>query len=139
MRTKFLTLMIAVGMLMSIAGIATAHHQPEHTQNHHGMCTAYFSGSENGQDKKRENGSAFGTFEETVGDQDDDGDVDSYDVAYFCDQTTGGFGNPGQGNDPSFGDDTCGFEDDVCQDLEDHEGGTGDDGNNGNDNPPGKG
>lgn len=138
MRLRVLSILSVIALVLGVASIATAHHNDDHTQNHHGMCTAYFSGGENGQEKKRENGNSFGVFEEGIGDRDDDGDVDSYDVADFCLETTGGFGNPGGGNDPSFGGDDCGFEQERCDELDGHGGGTGDDGNNNNENPPGR-
>lgn len=110
--------LVAVGLstivLSSTAVVASAHHAPDHTQNYHGLCTAYFSGSENGQQKKQENGQAFVVFRETIGDYNEDGTEDNEDVRAFCTDMTGGFGNPGQG------------------------GGSGD-GNNGNQNPPGRG
>lgn len=121
---KILAVASATLMLTSIAGVSAAHHRDGHDANYHGMCTAYFSGGENGQEKKRENGNAFGVFEGTVGDRDDDGDVDAYDVADFCNENTGGFGNPGGGNDPYFGDSDCGFEEEQCEDLDNQEGGT---------------
>lgn len=145
---KLLAVASATLMLSSVAGVAVAHHDDDHTQNYHGMCTAYFSGSETGQENKRSDdkndNSAFQMFEDTaVGDRDEDGDVDAYDVADFCNEWTQGFGNPGQGNDPWFdneGDepsDTCGFEQEQCDALDDQDGGRGD--NNGNQNPPGQG
>lgn len=133
MKRKLLA--VAITSLMAFGGtaaVAGAHHQDGHEANYHGMCTAYFSGSENGQEKKRDNGNAFSVFEETVGDRDDDDDVDAYDVADFCNEVTGGFGNPGGGNDPYFGDSTCGFEEEECTALEDQEGGTTPGESNGN-------
>lgn len=138
---KLLAVASATLMLSSVAGVAAAHHDDDHTQNYHGLCTAYFSGSETGQENKRSDdkndNSAFQVFEGTVGDRDEDGNVDAYDVADFCNEWTQGFGNPGQGNDPFFGDSDCGFEDEQCEELDDQDGGRGDD--NGNQNPPGQG
>lgn len=136
---KLLAVASATLLLSSVAGVSAAHHSDDHTANHHGMCTAYFSGSENGQENKRDNGNAFGVFEEGIGDRDDDGDVDAYDVADFCNENTGGFGNPGQGNEPFFGDSDCGFEEEECAALEDQDGGSNPGENNGNNNPPGQG
>lgn len=133
MKSKLLA--VTITGLLAFGGttvVAGAHHQDGHTQNYHGMCTAYFSGSENGQEKKRENGNAFNVFEETVGDRDDDGDVDAYDVADFCNEWTGGFGNPGGGNDPYFGDSDCGFEEEECAALDEQQGGTDPGNSNGN-------
>ncbi len=129
---KILAVASATLMLSSIAGVSVAHHNDDHTSNYHGMCTAYFSGSENGQGNKRDNGNAFEVFEATVGDRDGDDDFDAYDVADFCNEWTGGFGNPGQGNDPYFGDSDCGFEEEECTALEDQEGGTTPGESNGN-------
>ena len=129
---KILAVASATLLFSSIAGVSVAHHKDGHDANYHGMCTAYFSGSENGQNNKRDNGSAFGAFEGTVGDRDDDGDVDAYDVADFCNEWTGGFGNPGQGNDPWFGDSDCSFEDDECAALDEQDGGTTPGESNGN-------
>lgn len=139
MRFRILSILSVMALVLGMASIAGAHHNDDHDQNYHGMCTAYFSGGENGQEKKRENGNAFSVFEETVGDRDDDGDVDAYDVADFCNENTGGFGNPGQGNDPYFGDSDCGFSEEYCEELEDQEGGSNPGENNGNNNPPGQG
>lgn len=111
---KFLTVAITGLMFSSTAMVASAHHNTDHTQNYHGLCTAYFSGSENGQEKKQENGMAFMVFRETIGDYNGDDTEDNQDVMDFCTDMTGGFGNPGQG------------------------GGSGD-GDNGNNNPPGRG
>jgi hypothetical protein len=140
-------------MSLSLAGIASAHHQDGHDANTHGMCTAYFSGSENGQGNKRGNANSFSNWlQETDGDGnlihdwDGDGDVDAYDIASYCNETTGGFGNPGGGNTPFFGDSNCGWEegdegfadeddndqDDRCDDLEAQEGGTDPGNSNGN-------
>lgn len=142
MRLRILSILSVMALVLGVASIAAAHHQDGHDQNYHGFCTAYFSGSENGQEKKRENGEAHQDFYETAtseGDRDGDGDVDTWDVADFCIDNTGGYGNPGQGNEAFFpeGDDEgedCGNEETHC-----HEGGGGSgDGNNGNQNPPGQ-
>ena len=133
MKRKLLA--VTITGLMAFGGtaaVAGAHHQDGHDANYHGMCTAYFSGSENGQGNKRDNGNAFEVFEGTVGDRDGDEDVDAYDVADFCNEFTGGFGNPGGGNDPYFGDSSCGFEEEECTALEDQEGGTTPGESNGN-------
>lgn len=142
MRLRILSILSVMALVLGMASIATAHHDPDHDQNYHGFCTAYFSGSENGQQKKQENGNAFEEFSDTVfdsgddqtGDRDGDDDFDRYDIADFCMDNTGGYGNPGQGNEPYFDpeNDTegpeCGTEETMCS-----EGGDGSgDGNNGN-------
>lgn len=139
---KILAVASATLMLSSIAGVSAAHHKDGHDANNHGMCTAYFSGSENGQENKRENGNAFVSFETTVGDFDEDGDTDAYDVAGYCNENTGGFGNPGGGNSPFFPDeDDCPADDPTtptedeaaeCEALADQEGGTTPGESNGN-------
>lgn len=91
---KLLAVASATLMLSSVAGVSAAHHKDDHDANYRGMCTAYFSGSENGQEKKRDNGNAFGVFEETIGAE------NAQDVADFCNDTVGSIGNPGQGNEP---------------------------------------
>ena len=136
---KILAVASATLMLSSIAGVSAAHHQDGHDANNHGMCTAYFSGSENGQENKRDKGNSFEQFVIGIADSDGDDDVDAYDVARFCNQEEGGFGNPGGGNTPFFGDSDCPEDDSAtpenedpgdCEDLENQPGGTGD-GNNG--------
>ena len=141
MRLRILSILSVLTLVMGLASIATAHHRDSHTSNDHGMCTAYFSGGENGQGKKRQNGNAFEEFANGIADADGDGDTDAYDIAEYCIDATGGYGNPGGGNDPFFGDSDCGYEDDPttaedesqrCQELEDREGGTDPGNNNGN-------
>ncbi len=137
---KTLAVATATFMFASIAGVAGAHHSEDHTANHHGLCTAAFSGSENGQGQKSDNGQAFITFLENTGDYDEDGDVDRRDLAAFCLDSEGGFGNPGQGNDPAFfEEDDCEQEDSdaqqACEDLADYGGGTDEGNSNGKQNP----
>lgn len=142
MRLRILSILSVMALVLGVASIAAAHHRDGHDQNYHGFCTAYFSGSENGQEKKRENGEAHQDFYDTAteeGDRDGDGDMDTWDVADFCIDNTGGYGNPGEGNEPYFGGDdegeNCGDGETHC-----HEGGDGSgDGDNGNQNPPGQG
>lgn len=127
-------------MLASLASVSNAHHRDDHDANHHGLCTAAFSGSETGQEKKNQNGNAFVTFLANTGDYDEDGDVDRRDLAAFCLEEEGGFGNPGQGNDPVFfeGDD-CEQDDPAaaaeCEALADQEGGTDPGNSNGKQKP----
>lgn len=135
---KILAVASATLMLSSIAGVSVAHHRNDHTANTHGMCTAYFSGSENGQQKKQENGNAFNVWEATLqaaeneGDFDGDGDFDRYDVAAYCTDATGGYGNPGGGNTPYFGEEDTPNED--CTDCYGDGNGTGSNGGRGNGN-----
>lgn len=132
MKKKILAVASATLMLSSVAGVSAAHHQDGHDANNHGLCTAYFSGSENGQGNKRDNGSAFGAFANGIADSDGDGDTDAYDIARFCNEAIGGFGNPGGGNDAFFGDSNCPDDAGDCEELENQPGGTDGDGNNSN-------
>ncbi len=129
---KILAVASATLMLSSIAGVSAAHHKDGHDANNHGMCTAYFSGSENGQENKRDNGNAFLSFETTVGDFDEDGDTDAYDVAAYCNENNGGYGNPGGGNVPFFSEDDTPNED--CEGCYDGGDGTGSNDGKGNGN-----
>jgi hypothetical protein len=91
-----LTTLALTGMLFaSTAVMANAHHQDGHEANYYGLCTAYFSGSEKGQEKKQENGQAFIVFRETIGDYDGDGDEDNDDVRAFCGDVAHPGGNGG--------------------------------------------
>lgn len=126
---KSIAVASATLLLASMASVSNAHHRDGHEANQHGLCTAAFSGSETGQEKKNQNGNAFIVFLENTGDYDEDGDVDRRDLAAFCVDEEGGFGNPGQGNDPVFfEDDDCEQEDEAaaaeCEALDEREGGT---------------
>jgi len=64
-----------VAVLALAGGVAQADHDAEQS-NTHGKCTAYFNGSENGQNNKR-NSTAFQEFASYVGENDhvdNDGD-----------------------------------------------------------------
>lgn len=58
--------------------------------NDYGLCKAFFSGSEKGQNQKAANGVAFIALQAAAGDQDGDGDSDRDDVAQFCSGKTPG-------------------------------------------------
>ena len=51
---KLITVVAAASMLGGTAVVATAHPGPHHGQNAFGLCTAYFSGSDQGQEKKKD-------------------------------------------------------------------------------------
>ncbi|MDX1659350.1 MAG: hypothetical protein R3343_11060 [Nitriliruptorales bacterium] len=51
---KLITMLAAVAMLGGSAALATAHPGPHHGQNAFGLCTAYFAGSDQGQENKRQ-------------------------------------------------------------------------------------
>jgi len=138
MKRKLLA--VAITSLMAFGGTAAVTAAaPGNGDNGHGMCTAYFSGSENGQEKKRDKGNAFIVFAESIGDYDGDDDVDTHDVALWCNDFEGGYGNPGSGNTPWFPEGSD--EADDCENTVtnpdsscDYSGGTGTGSNGGNGN-----
>lgn len=82
-----LAMMVAGG-----AGVAQAGHTDDgsgHLPQDHGLCTAYFNGSEQGQEKKRENGKPFGDLEIRADDGDDSTSAED-DVRAFCGDLIGG-------------------------------------------------
>jgi hypothetical protein len=84
--------LIAAGFtafLLAGAGAAVAnppqdadHHQP----NDHGLCTAYYAGSDKGQEMKHK----AGPFEDLVARADDGDDSTTDDLAVFCGEATPG-------------------------------------------------
>jgi hypothetical protein len=60
-----------------------------HQANDHGLCTAYYAGSENGQAHKHQAG-PFVDLVARAGDRDGDGDRDADDVIKFCGEATPG-------------------------------------------------
>lgn len=105
---------LLVAALLAIAAVGSGvsaladHGEPQ--KNEHGMCTAYFNGSENGQENKRKTG-PFQAFESWVGENDhvdnngnnevdEEGeDADAVDVWNYCNQTAKGIG--GTPDDPN--------------------------------------
>lgn len=77
-----------VALLLGGGGAVAAPGPNGH--NDYGLCRAYFSGSENGQEHKQAKGQSFIALRTAAGDQDDDGDTDNDDVAAFCDGKTPG-------------------------------------------------
>jgi hypothetical protein len=78
-----------------------------HRANDHGMCTAYFNGSDQGREKKQANGNAFEVFvahaEEVTGDE-GQAAVEAY-CGVVRDSGTGDVTDPGNvGGNPDFGD-----------------------------------
>lgn len=87
-----------LALLAGGAGVATAGPGPN-GNNNHGLCTAYFAGSETGQENKRK-APPFKALEEAA-DQADTGNQDGAstedEVMAFCEAFLGGNGN-GNGN-----------------------------------------
>lgn len=104
---------VLLGALMIIGSMAVAAPGPtdENNNNLFGLCTAYFNGSQNGQDHKRK-APPFQGLETYVGnhdgvDNDDDGRVDEGDedatpseVWSFCQDNGGVGGQPDNPNTP---------------------------------------
>lgn len=88
MRNRILSVVVGALMVMGMTSVAGAHHRPGHEANYFGLCTAYFSGSEQGQEKKQENGQAFVVFRETIGDYNEDGEENNQDVRDFCEDVS---------------------------------------------------
>ena len=104
-------MILGLAVLGALLGSGLAKADPP--SNTHGMCTAYFNGSQNGQDHKRQS-DAFTQFASYVGDNDGvdndgDGDVDEggeiaspVDIWNYCDNAAN---NPkgigGQPTNPS--------------------------------------
>ena len=85
----------------AIAGGAAIAGPGPNGSNNHGLCTAYFNGSQNGQAHKRKAG-PFPVLEQTAGDQDGDEDIDAVDVWMWClDTENNPKGIGGQPDDPN--------------------------------------
>ena len=86
---KRLAVVIAGTLALSAGSLGLAQAAPgPNGHNNHGLCTAYFNGSENGQAHKR-NAGPFVALEEAA----DDGDPNTSpeeDVAVFCEGLVGG-------------------------------------------------
>ena len=89
---KFVVSLVVVALsVVGFAGVASGAPGPN-GHNDYGLCKAYFSGSENGQNHKHK-AKPFVALQTAAGDQDGDGDTDSDDVAQYCaDKTPGGKG-----------------------------------------------
>lgn len=102
---KLLAAVLTGGLTLGVAGVAFAAPDPNGPA-HHGLCTAYFNGSDTGRANKHGAG-PFVALEEAA----DDGDADTApyeDVAAFCGVVFDSEGNvtdPGDvGGNPDFGD-----------------------------------
>ena len=81
------------------AGVSVADPGPN-GKNNRGLCTAYFAGSENGQENKRKAG-PFAALEAAADDADTgngDDQTTEDEVIAFCDATAPGWGDNGGGN-----------------------------------------
>jgi hypothetical protein len=101
MKTKLAAALMATLMMMGLFGAASATADPgPNDKNNKGLCTAYFNGSERGQEQKRK-ASPFAALEREASDGDDSTSPQE-DVAAFCDGLVGGRaggdkGTPGGG------------------------------------------
>ena len=88
---KRLALVLGATLFMSAGAIGLAQAEPgPNGKNNHGLCTAYYNGSPNGQEHKRKAG-PFVALEEAA-DQagNGDGTAAADEVAAFCDGLVGG-------------------------------------------------
>jgi hypothetical protein len=86
---KFIAVLaLAAACALGASGVAGAAPGPN-GHNDYGLCKAYFSGSQKGQDNKQSK-KPFVALRTKAGDQDGDGDTDNDDVAAYCANTTPG-------------------------------------------------
>ncbi|MFZ6005395.1 MAG: hypothetical protein ACOYXM_15840 [Actinomycetota bacterium] len=86
-----LAAVFAAALVLSAGAVGFAQAEPgPNGHNNHGLCTAYYNGSPNGQEHKRKAG-PFVALEEAA-DQagDGDGTATAEEVASFCDGLVGG-------------------------------------------------
>src|SRR5687768_17460150 len=88
----------ALGLLGGAVGASLAAPGPNGS-NHHGLCTAYFNGSETGRSNKH-NAGPFVALEKAAEDEDPDTDV-AEEVWNWCLANTGDKGVGGQPEDPT--------------------------------------
>lgn len=104
MRKRALSVLAAAALLFGGTGTAAlAEHgggQPgPNGNNDYGLCTAYFNGSEQGQEKKRQ-APPFQALEDHAGDADGDGESGTpSDVWEYCTSGPGVGGNPDNPNE----------------------------------------
>jgi hypothetical protein len=93
---KFIVSLALIALCaLGATGAASAAPGPN-GHNDYGLCKAYFSGSQKGQDNKQQK-KPFVALRNKAGDQDGDGDTDNDDVAAYCANTTpGGKGGSAQ-------------------------------------------
>ena len=85
---KFIVILALVAVAALGATGASAAPGPN-GHNDYGLCKAYFSGSQKGQDNKQSK-KPFVALKTKAGDQDGDGDTDNDDVAAYCANTVPG-------------------------------------------------
>jgi hypothetical protein len=88
LRKFIICLALAAVCALGAGGVAGAAPGPN-GHNDYGLCKAYFSGSQKGQDNKQSK-KPFVALRTKAGDQDGDGDTDNDDVAAYCENTTPG-------------------------------------------------
>ena len=87
MRKFIVSLALVALCALGATGAAAAPGPNGH--NDYGLCKAYFSGSQKGQDNKQQK-KPFVALRTKAGDQDGDGDTDNDDVRAYCENTTPG-------------------------------------------------
>lgn len=98
---KMLATAGAAAVMLGLLGAGAADAAPgPNDSNNKGLCTAYFNGSERGQEQKRKAG-PFVALQEAADDE-DDSTTPEQDVAAFCEGMIGGnplvrSGEPGGG------------------------------------------
>lgn len=98
MRKRALSVLCAAALVFGGAATAALAEPGPNGNNNHGLCTAYFNGSEKGQEKKRQAG-PFQALEEAAGDADGDGEPGTpSDVWEYC-MEFGIGGNPDNPNE----------------------------------------
>ena len=93
------TIIAASVLALGLAGTGVSFAGPGPNENNNrGLCTAYFSGSENGQENKRKAG-PFAALEKAADEAspEPDGVGTPEEVLAFCDATAPGHGNNGNG------------------------------------------
>jgi hypothetical protein len=88
LRKFIVCLTLAAAGALGVTGVAGAAPGPN-GHNDYGLCKAYFSGSQKGQDNKQQKG-PFPALRTKAGDQDGDGDTDNDDVRAYCENVTPG-------------------------------------------------
>lgn len=97
-RTIIVTSILTFGLVGGGVASALPGGPGPNGENNRGLCTAYFSGSENGQEHKRKAGpfQALEAAADAAGDGDGEATVEE--VVSFCDSTAPGWGNNGTEN-----------------------------------------
>jgi hypothetical protein len=91
------TIISAAVLTLLVGGVGVSVAEPgPNGNNNHGLCSAYFAGSENGQENKHKAG-PFKALEEAADDGDPNTSVQD-DVARFCAEFLSGNGNENGNN-----------------------------------------